>query len=321
MNTKLTELQSQIPVEFAGRRLDQALAELLPDYSRSRLTQWIREGHVKVDNQLYAAKHKVRGGERIVITAHLIEQTHYQAQAIPLHIIHEDDDILLINKPAGLVVHPAAGNPDNTLLNALLHHCPELQQVPRAGIIHRLDKDTSGILVIAKNLPAHTHLVRELQERNIKREYRAIVQGVLTAGGTINAAIGRHPQARTKMAVTTGGKLAVTHYRVSARYRAHSLLQVMLETGRTHQIRVHLAHVHHPVVGDQVYGGRLFIPKQATEQLTQCLREFKRQALHAFQLELTHPRSGEHCIWQAPLPADIKQLIEVLDDDARSHLR
>lgn len=318
MNTKPINHHCQIPSELAGRRLDQALAELFPQYSRSRLSQWIREQFISVDGQFVAIKHKLRGGEQIIINAELAEQGNWQAQAIPLVVIHEDEDVLVINKPVGLVVHPAAGNPDSTMLNALLHHCPDLQQLPRAGIIHRLDKDTSGILVVAKNLQAHTHLVRELQERNIKREYRAVVQGVLTAGGTVDAPIGRHPRVRIKMAVVQSGKAAVTHYRVSERFRAHSLLKVMLESGRTHQIRVHMTHINHPIVGDQVYGGRLGLPKGATEALSTCLKQFKRQALHAYQLEFSHPRTQEWCAWQAPIADDMQHLIEVLRSDAES---
>lgn len=233
-------------------------------------------------------------------------------QALPLEIVFEDEHLLVVNKPSGLVVHPAAGNPDGTLLNRLLHHAPELATLPRAGIVHRLDKDTTGLLVVAKTLPAHKGLVEQLQARSIKREYRALVVGVLVTGGTVEGAVGRHPVERTRMAVVSGGKPAVTHYRVIERLPAHTFLKVELETGRTHQIRVHLAHIRHPLVGDPLYGGRPRLPKGGTEDQIRALQGFRRQALHAVRLRLTHPVSGQVLEWEAPIPEDFRGLLSAL---------
>ncbi len=306
---------------MAGRRLDQALAELFPDYSRSRLQQWIKAGQVQVDGHSLKARDKVAGGETVAISASLTEEVTSLPQAIPLDILYEDDSLMVIHKPAGLVVHPAAGNPDGTLLNALLNHDPGLASVPRAGIIHRLDKQTSGLLVVARSLSAHHYLVDQLQQRLVKREYEALVCGVMTAGGTVDAPIGRHPVDRKRQAVNERGKTAVTHYRVLARYRAHSRVRVQLETGRTHQIRVHMAHIRHPIIGDPVYGGRLRLPRACSEDMEAALRGFRRQALHALRLGLVHPVSGEAMSWEAPLPADMLALIEVLEADARQASR
>ncbi len=302
--------------EQAGMRLDQALAELFPDFSRSRLQAWVKEGRVLVDGAPCRPRDKVYGGERVALEALFDEQVACRPQPIPLTVVYEDEHLLVIDKPAGLVVHPAAGNPDGTLQNGLLHLDPALIELPRAGIVHRLDKETSGLLVVARTPMAHKSLVEQLQARTVHREYRAVVCGVMTAGGTVDAPIGRHPMDRIKMAVTPGGKEAVTHYRVLERYRAHTLLRVNLETGRTHQIRVHMAHIHYPLVGDPLYGGRLKIPAGAGEWLTETLRGFPRQALHAHRLELTHPAAGEAMAWESPLPADMRQLIEALRDDA-----
>jgi 23S rRNA pseudouridine1911/1915/1917 synthase len=310
-------LRLTIPESMRGRRLDQALAELVPDYSRSRLQQWIRAGQVTLDERIPAVRQRVLGGESIRIEAGMVEQVASLPEDIPLDLVYQDADLLVLNKPAGLVVHPAAGNPAGTLLNALLHFDAGLARLPRAGIVHRLDKQTSGLMVVARSLAAHRQLVDDLQARRIRREYLSVVQGVLTAGGTINAPIGRHPVDRKRMAVVSGGREAVTHYRVVERYRAHSLLRVRLETGRTHQIRVHMAHARCPVVGDPVYGGRPRPPRGAGEALQDALRRFRRQALHAERLELTHPASGETLDWQAPLPADMGELIEVLRADAQ----
>jgi 23S rRNA pseudouridine1911/1915/1917 synthase len=301
-----------IPEEHAGKRLDQALAELLPDYSRSRLQQWLKSGQLQVEGRTVRPRDRVLGGEVVSGEGLQEEQTAATAQAIPLDIRFEDAHILVINKPAGLVVHPAAGNPEGTLVNALLYHAPELAGLPRAGLIHRLDKNTSGLLVVARSLRAYTALVEQMQARSIEREYQAVVTGVLIAGGSIAAPIGRHPVDRKRMAVTSGGRPAVTHYRVIQRFRAHTHLQVKLETGRTHQIRVHLAHLRHPLVGDPIYGGRLRIPPQASEQCIQVLRNFNRQALHAARLALTHPVSGRWLEWQAELPGDMGELLEML---------
>jgi 23S rRNA pseudouridine1911/1915/1917 synthase len=310
-------LRLTIPASMRGRRLDQALAGLLPDYSRSRLQQWIRAGQVTLDERIPQVRQRVRGGESVSIAAGLEEQTSAGPEAIPLDLVYQDSELLVIDKPAGLVVHPAAGNPAGTLLNALLHFDASLARLPRAGIVHRLDKQTSGLMVVARTLTAHKRLVEALQARRVRREYLSVVQGVLTAGGMVDAPIGRHPVDRKRMAVVPGGKEAITRYRVLERYRGHTLLRVQLETGRTHQIRVHMAHARCPVAGDPVYGGRQRLPRGAGEALQAALQHFSRQALHAARLELAHPASGEALAWQAPLPADMAQLIEVLREDAR----
>ena len=312
---QIVALKLSIPVEMRGLRLDQALAELLQDYSRSRLQQWIRAGEVTLDGQLPRVRERLQGGESVCIQAEIVEQTANEAEPIPLDLVYEDEALLVINKPAGLVVHPAAGNPAGTLLNALLHFDASLAGLPRAGIVHRLDKGTSGLMVVARTLKAHKKLVDALQARSVKREYLALVNSVLTAGGRVDAPIGRHHVDRKRMAVVAGGKEAISHYRVEERYRAHTLTRVSLETGRTHQIRVHMAHVHAPVVGDPVYGGRLRLPKGAADPLKQALQNFRRQALHATQLALQHPESGEMISWQAAVPEDMAHLIEALRDD------
>jgi 23S rRNA pseudouridine1911/1915/1917 synthase len=304
-----------VGVELAGKRLDQALAQLFPDYSRSRLQQWVKAGLVTLDGVTCRPRDKVLGGEWVALEARLEDQVECRPQAIDLDIVYEDASLILINKPAGLVVHPAAGNPDGTLQNALLHHDPELIQLPRAGIIHRLDKETTGLLVIARTPAAHKALVEQLQAREFDREYRAVVTGVMTAGGSVDEPIGRHPTQRIKMAVHRAGKEAVTHYRVLERFRAHTYLKINLETGRTHQIRVHMAHLRYPLVGDPVYAGRLRQPAGASEQLREALRRFRRQALHALKLGLTHPESGEWMEWESPLPEDMQLLLEALRAD------
>jgi 23S rRNA pseudouridine1911/1915/1917 synthase len=275
----------------------------------------VSDGVVLVDGKQLRSKDKLRGGEQIEITVELEEEVDSKPEAIPLNIVYEDESILVINKPVGLVVHPAAGNREGTMLNALLHHAPELASVPRAGIVHRLDKDTSGLLVVARTLKSQKVLTEQIQRREFEREYQTVVNGVMTAGGTVDAAIGRHPTVRTRMAVVGRGKEARTHYRVIKRYRAHTHVLVKLETGRTHQIRVHMAHIRYPIVGDQVYGGRLRIPKGCGEALNGMLRTFKRQALHAAKLGLVHPESGEMMEWEAPLPTDMTRLLQVLDED------
>ena len=264
---------------------------------------------------LTRAREKMYGGEVITINAEVEAELRFEAQDIALDIVYEDDDILVINKPAGLVVHPGAGNPDGTVLNALLHHCPEIDVVPRAGIVHRLDKDTTGLMVVAKTIAAQTNLVEALQLREITREYEAVANGLMTAGGVVDEPIGRHPTKRTHMAVTFSGRPSVTHYRVLEKYRLHTRLRLRLETGRTHQIRVHMAHITHPLVGDPVYGGRPRPPKNSTPELLAKLRSFKRQALHAAMLSLYHPITGELMTWHADLPADFVELVEVLQQD------
>ncbi|MGD8711203.1 MAG: 23S rRNA pseudouridine(1911/1915/1917) synthase RluD [Thiohalophilus sp.] len=316
MTTQRTEyLHGEIPESMAGQRLDQALAQLFSQYSRSRLQQWLRQGCVRVDGRQPRARDKVFGGERIEIEAVLEAQGEWQAEPIALDIVYEDEAVIVLNKPAGLVVHPAAGNPEGTMLNALLHHDSGLATVPRAGIVHRLDKETTGLLVVARTLEAQKKLVEQLQARQFLREYLAVVNGVLTAGGTVEAPIGRHPVHRKRMAVVQNGKPAITHYRVEQRYRGHTLVRVTLETGRTHQIRVHMAHIQHPLVGDPVYGGRLRLPKGAGDELVTLLRDFKRQALHASKLGFKHPISGETVSWEQPLPDDMARLIAILQQD------
>ena len=308
-------LNARIPVTPRGQRLDQALAELFPDYSRSRLQKWLKAGQITLDGQPARARDKVYGGEAVVIRAQREDEGQWQAEAIPLNIMFEDEQLIVIDKPAGLVVHPAAGNPAGTLLNALLHHAPELARVPRAGIVHRLDKDTTGLLVVARTLESRKHLVDQLQARAFLREYLAVVNGILISGGEVDAPIGRHPVQRKRMAVIETGKPALTRYRVRERFRHHTLLGLRLETGRTHQIRVHMAHIQHPLLGDPVYGGRLRLPPRCSEALAQALRGFRRQALHAARLGLTHPATGEPMEWEAPLPEDMARLIQVLRED------
>lgn len=306
-------LHGEILPGWHGWRLDQAVAALFPEYSRGRLQTWIKEGQLTLNGKTAKVKDKVKLGDKIVLKASTSKEVSWIAEAITLDIIHEDEDILIINKPVGLVVHPAAGNYTGTLVNALLHHAPQLEQVPRAGIVHRLDKDTSGIMMVAKTIKAHTFLVNQLQKRLVSREYEAIVQGVMTSGGTIDAPIGRHTQQRMKMAVLESGKPAITHYRILKKFAFNTHVKVNLETGRTHQIRVHFAHKHFPIVGDKTYGGRLVLFKGMSEVLKDTIRHFPRQALHAKQLMFTHPSTGEECSWTAPLPADMQNLLTILE--------
>jgi len=312
------QLSAAVTDAQAGLRLDQVAAELFPDFSRSRLQSWIKRGELTVDGATRKPRDKVIGGELLAINAELEAEQSWEPQAIALDIIYEDEHLLVINKPAGLVVHPAAGNRDSTLLNALLHHAPDLATLPRAGIVHRIDKDTTGLLVVAKSLKAHASLVDQLQEKTAFREYEAIVQGVMTGGGMVNEPIGRHPTQRTRQAVSHSGKPAVTHYRLIERFRAHTHIRVQLETGRTHQIRVHMAHIQYPLLGDPVYGGRLRLPKGASEELIEALRQFKRQALHARKLGVQHPETGEYIEWESPLPDDFRAMLKVLRDDVAS---
>lgn len=300
---------------MVGLRLDQALAELCSEYSRSRLKNWLNSGHILIDGESKRPRDKVIGGELIAINPVADTSLDIKAEAIKLDIIYEDASILVVNKPAGLVVHPAAGNWDGTLQNALLHHDADLEGLPRAGLVHRIDKETSGLLMVAKNLTAHKTLVDQLQAREFEREYLTVVRGYMTAGGTIDEPLARHPTDRKKYAVKMGGKEAMTHYRVAKRFAKHTLLKVKLETGRTHQIRVHMSHINHPIVGDQVYGGRYKPIAGASEMLSETLRGFKRQALHAARLGVVHPETGENISWECDMPADMRHLVEVLTQE------
>jgi len=295
-----------------GRRLDQALAELLPDYSRSRLKEWILAGSVRLDGAAPEPRTRVAAGQQVELDATVEESGSVAAQPVAFDVVHEDEHVLVVAKPAGLVVHPGAGNADATLENGLRHRWPALAELPRSGLLHRLDKDTSGLVLVAKTLPAHTHLTRDLQEREVTREYRAIVNGVVTAGGTVDAPIGRHPTQRLRMAVVDGGREAVTHYRVLGRFAAHSFLAVRLESGRTHQIRVHMAHAGFPIVGDPAYGGRPRVPAGAPQSLIDTLRGFRRQALHACALRFHHPVTGEPLAFTAAMPQDMRHLLAAL---------
>ncbi len=307
------ELTAQVPFSMGGLRFDQAASELFPDFSRSRLQSWIKDGQLKINGVNGKPKDKVIGGETLDLNAELEAQGDWQPEEIQLDIVHEDDDLLIINKQAGLVVHPAAGNYTGTLVNALLNHIPELINLPRAGIVHRLDKETTGLMVVAKTLEAHTDLVAQLADRTVSREYEAVAVGAMTGGGTVNAPMGRHPIHRKLMAVlSAGGKRAVTHYRVATRFPHHTHIKVKLETGRTHQIRVHMAHIGFALVGDKTYGKSFKIPKGANSHLIEALKAFPRQALHAAKLGLEHPGTGEYTEWTAPIPEDFKGLLAAL---------
>lgn len=311
-----TSIEQELLVtdDFGGERLDAALARLLPEYSRSRLSTWIKNGQVLLDGQPCQPKHKLRGGERLTVTPSLSEETlAFQPEDIDLSIVYQDDALIIVDKPAGMVVHPAAGNWQGTLLNGLLFHFPELTQIPRAGIVHRLDKDTSGLMVVARTLPAQTDLVRQMQARTVKRTYRAIVDGLVASDGKIETLIGRDPHNRLKMAVVAfGGKAAITHVRVLARFQQHTYVECQLETGRTHQIRVHMRSAGHPLAGDPVYGN----PRRNINQtLAETVTMLGRQALHAYALALDHPLTRERMAWRSPLPNDMKHLLAVLRHD------
>ncbi len=320
INKQAIHLSAEVPSDLGGQRLDQVAAQLFAEHSRSRLSGWIKEGRLTVDGAVLRPRDIVHGGAQLVLDAEQEAQGEWLAQDIELDIVYEDDQLLVINKPAGLVVHPAAGHADGTLLNALLHHVPDIVNVPRAGIVHRLDKDTTGLMVVAKTIQAQTQLVDQLQKRTVSRIYECIVIGVITAGGTINAPIGRSSAQRQRMAVTDGGKPAVSHYRVLERFRSHTHARVKLETGRTHQIRVHMSHVGYPLVGDPVYAGRFRIPPAASQTLVQSLKEFPRQALHARFLELDHPVSGQRMKWESPLPDDLVWLLTLLRQDREAFI-
>ena len=316
---EIETFKATVPEESAGDRVDQTLAKLFPDYSRSRLQTWLKDGQILVDGETKRAKDKILGGECIELNVVLASENSWEPENIPLNIIYEDEQLLVINKPAGMVVHPAAGNFNGTMLNALLHYAPELEAIPRAGIVHRLDKETSGLLVVARTLTSQKVLVEQLQARTFLREYDAIIRGSVTAGNTINEPIGRHPVNRKRMAVNSNGKPAITHYRISERYRLHTKLTVKLETGRTHQIRVHMAHINHPLLGDPVYGGRFKIPAASNDDFVQMLKSFKRQALHARHLGLIHPATGEFIEWEVDVPQDMLDLEDALRLDFEKH--
>ena len=308
----------QVKPEHAGQRVDQVAAELFDGFSRSRLQTWIKNGVLTVNGAKTKPKEKLTGNESLTLEVEIEPELDDQPQSIDLDVVYQDDDLIVINKPTGLVVHPAAGHAGGTLLNGLLHLDERLNSLPRAGIVHRLDRDTTGLMVVARSLEAHQSLVAQLQDKSLFRQYEAIAVGVMTGGGKVDAPMGRHPVDRKKQAVVkTGGKNAVTHYRVLDRYRAHTRIQVQLETGRTHQIRVHMAHRNYPLVGDPLYGGRLKQPAGATEALRQALHKFPRQALHARKLGLIHPATGEYREFEAPLPADMTGLIAALENDIK----
>lgn len=304
----------------AGKRLDVVLAELFPEYSRSRLKIWIEQGQVLINGDTAKPKIKVIGDEELQLTVQVIESERpCEAEDIPLDIIYQDEAIIVVNKPAGLVVHPAAGHYSGTMQNALLYFDESLAAIPRAGIVHRLDKDTTGLMVVARNLSSHKYLVEQIQKHEVVREYQAVVHGVMTGGGMVDQPIGRHPHDRIKMAVRENGREAVTHYRLLQRFREHSHVKVQLETGRTHQIRVHMSYLRHPIVGDPVYAGRQRIPAGAKPELVDYLQSFKRQALHAWKLSFAHPHHGEAVSYEAPLPGDMQRLISLLHDDLQAH--
>lgn len=307
------QLEGHVPESLNNQRLDAALGQLFPEYSRNQFKQWIESGAIKVNGVVQTKpKHKVQTDQTITLDVELVARENWQAQDIPLDIIFEDEDLLILNKPPGIVVHPGAGVSENTLVNALLNHSPELETVPRAGLIHRLDKDTSGLLIVAKNLKSHHALAEMMKERLIKRQYRALVHGHVNVTGTIDKPIGRHHSQRTRMAICEGGREAVTHYRVAHKYPYHTELEVTLETGRTHQIRVHFASIMHPIVGDSVYGGKRLPQKDLTEEGKQAILNFNRQALHAEKLSFTHPFTNEEMTFIAPLPQDFAELLAML---------
>ena len=318
----MPEIQTtiSIPEELSGQRLDVVLAELMPDYSRSRLKQWLLEGQILLDGQQVKPKTKVYGDQQLQLNIKAVDVDDVcVAEDIPLNIVYQDESLIVVNKPAGLVVHPAAGHRQGTLQNALLFFDKTLADVPRAGIVHRLDKDTSGLMVVARTLASHKYLVNQIQQRDVHREYQTLVHGVMTGGGTVDQPIGRHAHDRVRMTVREDGRPSVTHYRVLDRYRVYTHLHVELETGRTHQIRVHMQHLRHPVVGDPVYAGRSRLPAGADENFIELLKNFKRQALHAWRLSLNHPETGELIQWEAPLPEDMVNLITGMKKDLEQH--
>ena len=303
-----------IPERMTGDRLDVALSEMLPDYSRSKITAWIKSGDALINNKAFKPKDKVNGSQMVMLSLNKKQNNDWSAENIALNIVFEDEDIIIINKPFGLVTHPGAGNWNGTLANALLYYDPELSKLDRAGIVHRLDKNTSGLMVIARNEKSQKYLVEQLQSHSVAREYSAIVYGHMISGGSVNDPIGRDPKDRIKQAVSSNGKDATTHYRVIDRFKSHTHVKAILETGRTHQIRVHLSHIGYPLLGDPMYGGRVRFPKKASEILKESLLGFKRQALHSKKLTLSHPSTGELMSWKAPLPDDMLELLDILNE-------
>ena len=299
---------------MTGNRLDVSLSEMLPDYSRSKITTWIKSGDALINQKTFKPKDKASGDEIVCLTLNQKQSNDWAAENIPLNIVFEDEDIIVINKEYGLVTHPGVGNWSGTLANALLHYDPSLSKLDRAGIVHRLDKNTSGLMVIARNEKSQKYLVEQLQSHSVAREYSAIVYGHMISGGSINEPIGRDPKDRVKQAVSTSGKDAITHYRVIDRFKSHTHVKAILETGRTHQIRVHLSYIGYSLIGDPMYGGRVRFPKKASEDLKEALVNFNRQALHSKKLTLTHPVSGELVSWKAPLPNDMLKLLDVLKE-------
>ncbi|MCL5051935.1 23S rRNA pseudouridine(1911/1915/1917) synthase RluD [Acidithiobacillus acidisediminis] len=312
MSGDTTEIALLLPEERGGERLDSLLAELLPQLSRSRIQELLQAGEIEIDGQHARPSLRVRGGESVRVLVPPREPEHWLAEPIPLRIVHEDAEILVVDKPAGMLTHPGAGHPQGTLANAVLAHCPANAHLPRAGIVHRLDKDTSGLLVVAKSEHARQDLIEQLAERSVHREYIALVQGAMTGGGRVEVPIGRHPQDRLRMTVRDDGRWARTDYRLLERFSRHTLLRLRLASGRTHQIRVHMRHLGHPLVGDPVYGGRRIVPPGLDPAALATWNEFRRQALHAWRLELEHPGDGEHCAWESPLPEDFEALLALL---------
>ncbi|BCE03285.1 23S rRNA pseudouridine(1911/1915/1917) synthase RluD [Marinicellulosiphila megalodicopiae] len=320
MSEPLNE-ERTVTTEFSHQRVDHIAVQLFPEYSRSKLQAWIASGELTVDGKKRKSKEKLTGGEVMLLNGSLEMALDHQPQDIPITVVYEDDTIIVINKPTNLVVHPGAGNQDGTLLNALLFHYPELSQVPRAGIVHRIDKDTTGLMVVARTLDAHTHLIQQLQTREMGREYEAVVCGQLTGGGVVDEPIARHSTQRTKMAVQPMGKEAITHYRLIKKYDHHTHIRLKLETGRTHQIRVHMAYLHYPLVGDSTYAGRLRLPKGISPELQFALKSFPRQALHAQHLELIHPLTQDQMSFECDLPEDFVNLLAELQTEFDSHER
>ena len=303
-----------IPDRLIGQRIDSALAVMLPDYSRSKITAWVRSEKALLNDKSFKAKDKILGGEIVSLTIEKAKSNAWLGEDIAIDVVYEDEDIIVVNKPVGLVTHPGAGNWTGTLANALLHYDSSLATLDRAGIVHRLDKNTSGLMVVARSELAQKNLVEQLQTHAVSREYSAIVYGHMISGGTVDAPIGRDPKDRIRQAVVEEGegKNAITHYRVIDRFKNHTHVKCILETGRTHQIRVHMSYIEHPLIADSMYGGKIRFPKKADEKLKEALKAFNRQALHAKKLTLSHPITGEQMSWKAPLPNDMQDLLAVL---------